>query len=224
MDFDKAADSYDQWYETALGRFADAVETQLVLELFPLQKGDLVLDAGCGTGNFSLKLARKGVRVIGVDISPAMLAVAREKAARQGLEISFREMDFCKLDFRPASFDAVLSVTAFEFMPEPDQAYAELMRVLKPGGHLLIGVISRDSAWGEMYREQAKRPDSVFRHARLFTMDELLDLDRKNLRKWGESLFVGPDATEEQLNPETESRLAKKGKGGFIAALWKKPC
>ncbi|NLC51056.1 MAG: class I SAM-dependent methyltransferase [Firmicutes bacterium] len=222
MFFDPIAQSYDEWYKTPLGRFADEVETALAFRLFPVTKESLILDAGCGTGNFSLKLARKGARVIGVDISTEMLSIAREKAKREGLEIIFHQMDIYNLDFEDNYFDGIFSMAAFEFIKEPQRAFHELWRVLKPGGYLLIGTINRDSAWGELYIEQGKKADSVFYHASFKTLAELEDLDRRNLIDSGESLFIKPDTPEEKITLEEEERLSAKEKGGFIAALWQK--
>ena len=61
--FDKKADDYDRWYESKLGKFVDKVETELAFSLlnpFPNE----ILDMGCGTGNFSIKLAEKGCKVL----------------------------------------------------------------------------------------------------------------------------------------------------------------
>lgn len=223
MFFNRIVRDYDRWYETPLGRFADAVETDLAFDLFTVQKGALVLDAGCGTGNFSLKLARRGARVVGVDIAAEMLARAREKAARENLPLTFHEMDIYCLDFRCDHFDGIVSMAAFEFIHEPRRAFLELMRVLKPGGRLLIGTITKDSAWGARYEAQAKRPDSIFRHARFMTRKELEDLDRPNLLRSGECLFIGPDTPPEKINTAEEKRLSATQRGGFIAALWQKP-
>lgn len=67
--FDKKADSYDEWYRTAAGRFVDRIEKEAVFSYLEPQAGMSVLDIGCGTGNYSLALAGKGLKVTGVDIS-----------------------------------------------------------------------------------------------------------------------------------------------------------
>ena len=61
--FDEIVDRYDNWYQSPLGRFADDVETRLAFDLFKPLKGMKILDAGCGTGNFSIKLAEAGAFV-----------------------------------------------------------------------------------------------------------------------------------------------------------------
>ncbi|MGB4131105.1 MAG: methyltransferase domain-containing protein, partial [Tepidanaerobacteraceae bacterium] len=65
--FDPEAKTYDIWYDTKMGAFADMVQTKLAFELFEPKKGMHVLDVGCGTGNFSIKLAKMGLKVTGID-------------------------------------------------------------------------------------------------------------------------------------------------------------
>lgn len=223
MFFNTIADTYDEWYKKPLGQFADQVETKLAFTLFQPQAGEFVLDVGCGTGNFSLKLAQLGAIVTGIDISEEMLAIAREKALEDKVAVTFKKMDVYNLDFPDSSFSAVFSMAAFEFIHEPQQAFAECMRVLKPGGKLLIGTINKESTWGRLYEQKAQENDSIFRFARFKTLKDLEHLDRRNLIFSGECLFIPPDSPPDKINWEEENRLSTEEKGGFIVALWKKP-
>ena len=96
-----------------------------------------VLDVGTGTGFFAVLLAQAGHRVEGVDLTPAMLEEARALAAQRGLDIVFREMDAQALDYEDACFDAVISRNLTWTLPDPERAYGQWFRVLKPGGVLL---------------------------------------------------------------------------------------
>lgn len=219
--FDSIAGSYDGWYRTKMGAFVDQVETDLAFRLFPVEAGRRILDCGCGTGNFSLKLAKKGCLVTGVDISRAMLAIAEEKARREGENIVFREMDAERLSFPDQSFDGVFSMAAFEFLTEPVKALHEMLRVVKQGGYVLVGTINKESAWGRLYLSDEWR-ESIFKHASFKTQLEMRGWREDLLVDMGECLFVPPDAPEDSFTPESELALSARERGGFICALWRK--
>ena len=105
--------------------------------LLPDGKNLRILDIGTGTGFFAILLSQAGQRVEGIDLTPAMLSEAQEVAAQRGLSIVFREMDAQALDYPDESFDVVLSRNLTWTLPEPEKAYREWFRVLKPGGWLL---------------------------------------------------------------------------------------
>lgn len=96
-----------------------------------------ILDVGTGVGFFAVLLAEQGHRVEGIDLTPAMLEEARILAKQRNLDITFREMDAQNLDYPNDSFDVVISRNLTWTLPDPDIAYAEWFRVLKPDGVLL---------------------------------------------------------------------------------------
>lgn len=96
-----------------------------------------ILDVGTGTGFFAVLLAQQGHRVEGIDLTPAMLEEARILAKQRNLDITFREMDAQNLLYPDAVFDVVISRNLTWTLPDPENAYAEWFRVLKPGGVLL---------------------------------------------------------------------------------------
>ncbi|OGO78609.1 MAG: ubiquinone biosynthesis methyltransferase UbiE [Clostridiales bacterium GWB2_37_7] len=220
--FDKIADSYDSWYLTKMGSFVDQVETELAFGMFDSYPGMKVLDVGCGTGNFSIKLAQQGCKVIGIDISDEMLDIARTKAEKQKLDIEFCNMDVYNLQFETGCFDAVFSMAAFEFIVKPQAALDEMMRVTKKGGQIFVGTISRDSKWGELYLSEPIRSSSVFKYACFKTLEDLRQLSSEKLINSGQCLFIPPDIDEDKISIETEQLLSKTEKGGYICALWKK--
>ncbi|MFA5621495.1 MAG: methyltransferase domain-containing protein [Thermovirgaceae bacterium] len=220
--FDDHARSYDQWYTTPLGRHVDEVETRCAFDLLKPRKGMKVLDAGCGTGNFSLKMAKLGCDVTGVDLSERMLILAAEKARSEGIRADFLAMDVNALEFTDGTFDAVISMAVLEFVDNPFDAAEEMYRVLKRGGKLVIGTINRLSPWGELYTEIGRKVGSVYHHAKFLGMEEMRQFKPGNLVSLSECLFTRPDTNEEDIRPGEELFPAVPGKGGFLCAMWKK--
>lgn len=196
--FDKEAKIYDEWYKSKLGNFVDEAETRCVFDLFKAKKGMKVLDVGCGTGNFSIKLAKMGCEVAGIDVSEEMLKVAEAKAREEGLNIKFYKMDVHQMEFEDNTFDGVLSVTAFEFLKEPEKAIEEIFRVLKPNGQLLIGTINKNSKWGEMYLSKEFQENTVFKYANFKTIEDMKSYKNASV-DIKECLFVPPNAEEEDI-------------------------
>ena len=109
--------------------------------------GEDVLDIGCGTGTLAVAAARDApdVTVTGLDADASILARARKKAAGAGHEIRFDEGMSTALPYADASFDLVLSTLFFHHLPDDQklQTAAELVRVLRPGGRLVVGDLGR---------------------------------------------------------------------------------
>lgn len=232
MLFDRISHRYDRWYATSRGRMVDAGQKDLVFDLAGVLPGQRILDLGCGTGNYSLEMARRGSLVTGADISDGMLSEAKRKAEALGLSIDWVLADCTDLPFASGTFDAVVTVTALEFVNDPRGALLEGMRVLKPGGRIVAGVLTRNSAWGKHYQEEGrKNPDSVFASACLFTEPELTGL-LPCCRGIRPGSFVPPGPPElnpvEASSPEVtignQSRIAPPpGEPDFLAARWDKP-
>src|SRR6202023_3005320 len=96
------------------------------------------LDIGCGTGFLSLELAFLGHRVTGIDFAPSMIAQARKKAAERQATIRYEEADAEQLPFAAASFDIAVSRHLLWTLPHPERAMDEWIRVLRPGGRLIM--------------------------------------------------------------------------------------
>ena len=109
----------------------------LDLILAGLTPGD-ALDVGCGTGFLTFELASRGYRLTGVDFAPAMIAQARQKAAERAVAVRFEEADAEQLPFPAASFDLVISRHLLWTLHRPEVAIDEWIRVLRPGGRLVV--------------------------------------------------------------------------------------
>jgi ubiquinone/menaquinone biosynthesis C-methylase UbiE len=131
--------------------------------------GDLgrVVDVGCGTGNLLPFLAASGARVegyTGVDLSPGMLRVALDKARDADVRARFVAADAETLPLRDASFDTAVSASALHYWDDPDAGLAQIRRVLRPGGRLLLVDWLRDplpmrllNAWMRITRVRYRR-------------------------------------------------------------------
>ena len=128
-------------YDTAR-QYYWAFSTAHLLQLAGIEPGMMVLDAACGTGAATLPAAecvRPGGRVVAVDFSPEMLALASEKASRRALlNIDWRLEDVTALDLPPESFDAVLCLFALFSVADMSALAAALWRLVRPGGRLVI--------------------------------------------------------------------------------------
>lgn len=223
--FDAHASGYDAWYDTELGRYADAVEKGLIDELADPSPGERALDIGCGTGTHTIWLAEKGLVVTGLDESRAMLDVAAAKTEGTDLSVEWVLGDACALPFDEGGFDVVISVASVEFVDQPAAMLREAMRVLRVGGRLVLGLLARDSPWSDRYlREVEERPDSVFANAHFYAEEDLGSLLAApyTLRK---GLYHPPDPhldlkTAERL--EKEKQEMQEDRAGFFAVRWTK--
>jgi phosphatidylethanolamine/phosphatidyl-N-methylethanolamine N-methyltransferase len=147
MEIEAVSRSYRRWapiYDRTFGAITDAGRLKAV-DYINGRAGS-VLEVGVGTG-LSLGRYRPHLAVTGIDISGEMLAKARAKVARDGLAHvkDLREMDARTLDFPDASFDTVVAMYVISVVPEPERVMAEMARVCRPGGEVLIvGHFARD--------------------------------------------------------------------------------
>ncbi len=99
--------------------------------------GKRILEYGCGPGSQAFDLARRGAKVTGIDISPVAIDIAREQARADGLDITFEVMDAEQTTFPDASFDLVVGGAILHHL-DLDRAYAEIARLLAPGGRAVF--------------------------------------------------------------------------------------
>lgn len=145
ISFDPVADRYDdtRGYSAAV---AEHIARGL-MRVGPIAAGNHLLEIGIGTGRIALPLLREGVNVTGVDISSRMVErlranLAHKQAAEPGRQwgtLTLQMADMTALPFEDKSFDAVVGVHVLHLVPEWRRALDETLRVIRPGGALLIG-------------------------------------------------------------------------------------
>lgn len=116
-----------------------------------IRPGQAVLDVGCGTGVVAITAARRGATVTALDLTPELLARARENARTAGITVEWHEGDAEQLPFGNAAFDVVLSQFGHMFAPRPDVALGEMLRVLKPGGTIAFSTWPPSLMVGRMF-------------------------------------------------------------------------
>jgi SAM-dependent methyltransferase len=110
-----------------------------LLDLLPAVAGERWLDAACGPGLVARGLAPRVGEVCGVDMTPAMVELARREAAREGIENArFQVGDVTGLEFEPGSFDGAVTRFSLHHIPVPGRVVDELARVVRPGGAIVL--------------------------------------------------------------------------------------
>lgn len=139
-----------------------------LVRLARLAPGRRALDVCCGTGDVALALARTGAEVIGLDFSPEMLAVARQRARTAAGNLRFVEGDALALPFPEDSFDAVTISYGLRNLADFRAGLAEMARVLRPGGRLLVLDFGKPAnrLWRALYFAYLRRAVPAF--GRLF--------------------------------------------------------
>jgi SAM-dependent methyltransferase len=169
---------YAPWRATVLGEITERLERTAVLDLAGPLEGRNVLDVGCGDGAYALAAARAGAHVTGLDRSAAAVAAARARAAAEGLAADLQVGDASALPFAGDRFDVVLAVTVLCFVDKPAQAVAEMARVLRPGGVLVLGELGKWSAWAGWRRLRSLVGATIWRTARFWSAGDLRSLVR----------------------------------------------
>lgn len=129
---------YARYYDRVFGPvFAHGRD--MAIDLLAPQSGKRILEVGVGTG-LSLPHYRDDTRIVGIDISEDMLDIARRRVEDQDLDHveALLEMDAENLSFEDSSFDAVIAMYVASVVPNPDRLMAEMARVCKPDGDLMV--------------------------------------------------------------------------------------
>lgn len=176
--------AHARWRATTLGAVTEALEQRVVLELVGEVGGRRVLDAGCGDGALVRALAGGGADVTGLDADPAMLAAARAATSEAGLRATFVPGRLDRLPFPDASFDVAVAVTVLCSVPDAPHAVREMVRVLRPGGRLVIGEFARWSLRAMLRRLRGWLGSPTWRRARFRTASDLRILWEPPASRW----------------------------------------
>jgi 2-polyprenyl-6-hydroxyphenyl methylase/3-demethylubiquinone-9 3-methyltransferase len=119
------------------------VRLQYIERRAPLA-GRAVADVGCGGGILSESMARRGARVLGIDLARAVLDVAELHALQSGISVEYRQLAAEDLaDQRPGEFDLVTCMEMLEHVPDPAAALAALAKLARPGGDIVVSTLNR---------------------------------------------------------------------------------
>ena len=157
-----------------------------------LKEGDAVLDIAGGTGDLSRAFARKvgpTGTVVHTDINEAMLRTGRDRLLDEGLSLPTTICDAEKLPFKPGTFDLVSVAFGLRNMTHKDQALAEMCRVLKPGGRLLVLEFSKVAA-------PLQKPYDWYSFKVLPRLGQLIAGDADSYRYLAESIRMHPGQAE----------------------------
>lgn len=124
----------------------ESVEFSYELHEYKAFKGKKVLDVGSGNGYVLSKYAKEGAETYGVDVTPTAIELCRKRFELLGLKGDFRVADAENLPFENDTFDCVCSMGVLHHVPDTERAVKEILRVLKPGGRLIVMFYHRNSA------------------------------------------------------------------------------
>lgn len=160
---------------TQLYAHSNQESLDLLIEMAGVSDRDTVLDVACGSGIVACAFAKFADRVIGIDITPAMLEQASVLAEQKGLKnLSWQQGDIEKLPFPDESFSIVMSRYAFHHFLQPDVVMSEMMRVCRRGGRVLIADVALPQEKVEAYDHIEKLRDPSHTHA--LTLEEFSQL------------------------------------------------
>jgi SAM-dependent methyltransferase len=128
---------------------------ELVIERLGPRPDQRWLDLACGTGAVAERAAERGATVTGIDLAPALIETAKERAAERGLEIDYRVGDCENLDVPDGAFDAVSSTCGIMFSPDHEATAREIARVTREGGRIALVNWTPTGGLGKMFKMMA---------------------------------------------------------------------
>jgi SAM-dependent methyltransferase len=146
------------WMSGDYGHFATYLESGALefLSRINIEPGARVLDVACGAGQTAIPMSRAGAKVTGVDIATNLIEQARARAKAENLDAHFDDGDAEMLPYDDSSFDIVVSLIGAMFAPRPELVAAELKRVCRPGGKIIMGNWTPNGFVGQMFKAHGR--------------------------------------------------------------------
>jgi SAM-dependent methyltransferase len=139
------------WSNFAVFESATGTVAPRLVSFARIKPGAKVLDVGCGSGVVGLTAARLGAQVVGVDLTPELIARAKDNARLMGVQAEWREGDAEALPVQDGAFDVVVSQFGHMFAPRPEVAVREMLRALKSGGTIAFATWPPELFTGRMF-------------------------------------------------------------------------
>jgi len=181
--FDSLAWAYDSWFEQE-GRLIFALEVEALKQVLPLLSKPWI-EIGIGSGRFAQAL---GIDV-GLDPSSQLLKIARNRGVRvllgRGEEAPFKD----------GSFGAIFFIVTLCFVDSPERILSEAARLLKSQGKVVLGLVLKESPWGQLYQREKETGHRFYRHATFYSYAEvemLLMQTGFSIEKVASTLFQNP--------------------------------
>lgn len=181
--FDSLAWAYDSWFEQE-GRLIFALEVEALKQVLPLLPKPWI-EIGIGSGRFAQAL---GIDV-GLDPSSQLLKIARNRGARvllgRGEEAPFKD----------GSLGAIFFIVTLCFVDSPERILSEAARLLKSQGKVVLGLVLKESPWGQLYQREKETGHRFYRHATFYSYAEvemLLMQTGFSIEKVASTLFQNP--------------------------------
>ncbi len=219
--FDEWPEKYDRWFESPIGALVKKYENELFLDLLQPRPGERILDVGCGTGVFTLNILTSGPRVTGLDISIPMLKRAEQKTEGYPFRSVAGDMSF--LPFSDECFDKVVSMTALEFIANGRDAVADLFRVTRKGGVVVVTTLNSLSPWAARRKKAADKGHALFERMIFRSPDEMRAISPVKGFVKTAIHFQKDDDPKRATEIEIDGQRKGLDTGAFLAARWQKP-
>lgn len=208
--FSLHAEEYDRWFDDSGGSLLFDAELQAI-RLLMKHLSPPFLEIGVGSGRFARTL---GIRY-GIDPASVLL----EKAWERGIRVKMAYGE--NIPFRSGMFGGAFILLTLCFAARPEAMLSEAARVLKPGGGLILGIINKESAWGQLFAQKKAEKHPIYQYATFYRIEEvekMIVMAGLQLAAYSSTLHQSPTGP-----PHREAAYYEKRRdAGFVCILAKK--